>query len=63
MADAVEGPGGPTPSLVKLRPEGPKKILFQTAPSPTYLNACPSLDNGAPLYLKVWIRHCLAYYK
>lgn len=68
MTDPKERPGGAQPppsplSLIKVRPDGPKKILFETAPSPTYLNACLSLDNRAALYLKVWIRHCLAYYK
>ena len=42
VADPGEGPGGPAPPYVgtKLRPQGPKKFCWETAP---------------PIYLRIWI--------
>ena len=40
----------------KLRPEGTKKKFCET--TPTFLSK--GLDNRAPPYLRVWIRHCPA---
>ena len=36
VEDPEEGPGGPCPPYfwTKLRPKGPKKIIFKTAPPP-----------------------------
>ena len=49
----VVDPGESSPYfLIKLRPEGPKKIFLETAPPPP-----PLLDDWPPLYLKVWIWH------
>ena len=49
----------------KLRPEGPKKLIGDRPPTPpphlrVWMTGPPlsqGLDDRAPLYLKVWIRH------
>ena len=47
VADPGEGPGGPGPTAsyfwTKLRPEGPKKFIWETTPHPP------------PPYLRVWM--------
>ena len=60
VADPGEEPGGPAPPYfqTKRRPEGRKQIFWRPpfAPPPPPLSQ--GLDDRAPLYLKVWIRHC-----
>ena len=58
------GPGGPAPPLFfdQMRPEGPKKILLDTAPPPS---PPPPLsqrlnDHTPSPHLKVWISLCYA---
>ena len=49
------GPGDPPPYFsTKLRPEGQKKLFGDRPPTPPLSQG---LDDRAPLYLKVWIRH------
>ena len=64
VVDPGEGPGGPGPSphfWTKMRPEG-QKNFFWRPPSPLSqgLDDCTPPPPPPPLYLKVWIRHCLA---
>ena len=57
MADPGKGPGrlGPPPYFwTKLRPEGPSKIFFKTAPSPLSQGLNDRLPPAPPSYLKVW---------
>ena len=58
VVDPGEEPGGPAPPppphiWTKLRPKGPRKYIFKTAPPQSQV-----LDDGPlPPYLKVWIHH------
>ena len=59
VVDPGKGPGGvPAPYFFfpKMRPEGPKKFIFETgAPPPPYLSVW--MTTPPPPYLMVWIRH------
>ena len=53
MADPVEGPGGPGPTLFfdQTEAQRAKKNFLETAPP------SPPLPSPLPTYLKVWTRH------
>ena len=56
MVDPGEGSEGPAPLFfsIKMRPEGPKKIFFETGPPP-YLTVWMTAPPPPSPYLKDWM--------
>ena len=59
--DPGEGPRGPAPPYFFYQTEArrAKKRFFKTTPSPPRYHRVWMTET--PLYLKVWIRHCICY--
>ena len=58
VGEGLGGPGSHPYFSTKMRPEVPKKIFFRDR-APLFLRVWMTGTPPPPLYLKVWIRHCL----